>query len=46
MLPELDTEIGDFTSDTSSTSHPSSILEGEEQTRPSEDLNCEGEERI
>jgi hypothetical protein len=39
-------EIGDFTSDTSPTSRPSSNLEGEKQTCPSEDLNCEGEERI
>jgi hypothetical protein len=46
MLPELDAEIGDFTSDTSSTSCPSINLEGEEQTCPSEDLDCEGEARI
>jgi hypothetical protein len=46
MLPELDAETGDFTSDTSNTSHPSSNLEGQEQTCPSEDLDCEGEERI
>ncbi len=46
MLPELDAEIGDSTSDTSFISCPSSDLEGEEQTHPSEDLDCEGEERI
>jgi hypothetical protein len=45
-LPELDAEIGDFTSDTSSTSCTSINLEGEEQTCPSEDLDCEGEERL
>jgi hypothetical protein len=46
MLPELDAEIGDFTSGISSTSCPSINLEGEEQTCPSEDLDHEGEERI
>jgi hypothetical protein len=46
MLPELDAESGDFTSDNSFMSCPSSDLEGEEQSRPSEDLDCEGEERI
>jgi hypothetical protein len=46
MLPELDAEIGDFTSDTSFTSCPSSNLEGEVQTCPSEDLDCKGEERM
>ncbi len=45
-LSELDAEIGDFTSDTSSTSCHLINLEGEEQTCPSEDLDCEGEERI
>jgi hypothetical protein len=39
-------EIGDFTSDTSLISCPSNGLEEEEQTHPSEDLDCEGEERI
>jgi hypothetical protein len=46
ILPELDVEIGDFTSDTSSTSCLSSNLEGEDQSCLSEDLDREGEERI
>jgi hypothetical protein len=46
MLPELDVEIGDFTPDTSFISRPSSDLEGEDQSCPSEDLDREGEKRI